>query len=193
MATEQELRAEIERLEGELMESHRHATKAMRDLNLISTSAKELAELLREKWNAPADLDAMTLYCASLMAGFAAAWQNDPPENGFVHSVEFKDIGRLMIEVRREDGKSVVQAIREVTARAEAAEARVAELQAALDVERAEHEGCGQILLSTRYDLAESERARAELQETANRCDEQATAFHEQVKELQGQLEEARR
>lgn len=87
----------------------------------LLTSAKELLVLLRDKW-ACLDADAMTLYLASILAGIAEEWNKNPPENGFTHASDFPCIGRMQIEIRKIDGKSAAESLRDTAKRLEAAD-----------------------------------------------------------------------
>ncbi len=91
------------------------ARQEVENWRTVEASAVELVELLRDKWACP-NVDAMTLYFASFMAGFSTEWRKNPPKNGFTHSCSFPDSGRMEMEVRRVDGKSVTETIIEMSA-----------------------------------------------------------------------------
>lgn len=95
---------------------------------LLLTSARELLALLRDKWACP-DADAMTLYLGSILAGIAEEWNKNPPENGFTHALDFPGIGRLQIDIRKIEGKSVAESLLDVTQRLEDAERKARALE----------------------------------------------------------------
>ncbi len=79
-------------------------------LDNYNSCAHELADLLRDKWSVK-DADAITIYCAALVAGIVEEWAKTKPENGFVHVSNFPDIGRVEIDIHRADGKSAAETI----------------------------------------------------------------------------------
>ena len=96
--------------------------------------AVDLLDAIREVWKAvELPPDALTLYLASFIAGFARAWEDNPPQNGFVHAVVFPNIGKLQIEVRRIDGKSAAESLAEMQQ-----QLRTAEEQRDYELNRAE-------------------------------------------------------
>lgn len=101
--------------------------EAIEQLHNIGKGAHELLELLRDKWACP-DTDAMTLYLASFLAGVAEQWLKNPPPNGFTHVSTFPGIGDLQIDIRKLDGQSPAEALRD-------RDARIAELTDKLQTE----------------------------------------------------------
>lgn len=92
--------AEIERLSAEL--------------SAIRQASAELLEALRDKWHCK-NADAMTLCLAAILAGIAEEWVKNPPPNGFTHTAVFQDpIGKLTIDIRKIDGKTPAEVIKEL-------------------------------------------------------------------------------
>jgi hypothetical protein len=111
-----------EEAERDATDAMNHATEAMRGFDTICDSAKELAEMLREHWKAPGETDALTLYAASIIAGFATAWKDKPPANGTLHHLVFPEIGTVELCVRKIDGKPASKVIQELQEQLVAAE-----------------------------------------------------------------------
>jgi hypothetical protein len=119
-----ELEAEVERLKKEL-------TEANGFIDDIRLCGGELFDALREQWQAPMEMDAMTLYMTSFIALFVQEWEKDPPKNGFVTRAVFPRIGKLELDVHRVEGQSAAEAIGDMKRRAEAAEAEAGRLREA--------------------------------------------------------------
>lgn len=58
---------------------------------------------------------ALEPYMAALLSAFATAWKDNPPENGFIQTVPFPEIGSLELQIRRvEGGKTAAESLAEL-------------------------------------------------------------------------------
>ena len=107
-------RAELAASHERIAELERGIQERDAALDAIQNTSAQLFELLREHWKAPAETNALTLYAVSFAAGFAKAWKENPPPNGIVWSGTFPEIGKVEISLRKSDGKTPAEAIKEL-------------------------------------------------------------------------------
>jgi hypothetical protein len=73
--------------------------------------AKELLDSLRDHWRAES-YDAITLFMVAFVGGIKTEFLNLLPENGFVTSAVWPEIGALEIDIHRVTGKPAAETMR---------------------------------------------------------------------------------